>query len=363
MNSPNEQTSVRAIDVGYGNVKYSLHHRDMTGPVVCENFPSHSPIASDKALAAGVMKGRDTVAIKINGISYEVGKQVTLALAVDDKSVVLGKDFCQSDAYLARLRGALFYMRGKDKDGINYTPENIQLLVVGLPVSTYRDKDLVQKLKERVLGFHELPEERSVNVEKVIVLPQPMGAFFQHAISKDLLLTMRNQTNLIVDPGYYTFDWLFSAGMTPVDVRSDSANRGVSAILEIMAHEVIMQEKFDANESTLIRMLEAHYMTGVPFVPFGVNIDMPKYEAHAASVINDAVAAMAHKVGDGADIHNILLAGGGAKFFKAALEKQFPRHKVLIMTEPVYSNVRGFHMAGEQTILAQRVSTRKAAAK
>jgi plasmid segregation protein ParM len=355
------QIIVRAVDVGFGYVKFTLHHREITEPIACENFPSHSPLSSDKGLAQALsgIKSRDTVAIKVDGIEYEVGKQVTLALGVNDESVVLGRNFCKSDAYLARLRGALFYMRGNDKNGIQYTPDTIELLVVGLPVNTYRDKELAKHLQNRVTGLHCLPDGRSVTVERALVLPQPMGAFFQHAIKNSLLSSIKHQVSLIMDPGYFTFDWLMSSGMTPLDVRSDAVNRGMSAIFKIMAREINKQENLEMEESILTRMLDEHYRSGIPFSPFNVEVNLSNYECYGTPVVNEAVASMAAMVGSGGDIHNMLLAGGGAKFYHEAIQNKFPRHNVIYMEEPLYCNVRGFQMAGEQTVLAQRVKDRK----
>ena len=61
------------------------------------------------------------------------------------------------------------------------------------------------------------------------------------------------------------------------------------------------------------------------------------------------VNVLANKVGNnGLDIDNIVLAGGGAAFFHDVIKDKFSKHKIVIAEDPVFSNVRGFQLAGEQ---------------
>ena len=191
------------------------------------------------------MKERDTVVLKIGDTQYEVGKHVSMAQAAGDESLNLDKRFCLSDEYLARLRGALYYMRGKDAKGIQYTPDHVELLVVGLPVNAFHDEDLRKSMITRLAGKHELPEGRSLVVDRVIVLPQPLGSFFEHAYKSGGLDTMVRQVNLLIDPGFHTFDWLLCDGMFPIDAKSSAVNRGMSAILSLMADEINKNEGFN----------------------------------------------------------------------------------------------------------------------
>ena len=86
---PLKKHIVRSIDVGYGNVKFVKDHKDGFGPVECDIFPSRSPVSADKSLGAGLLKGRDTVVIKIGNTEYEVGKDVSKAQGTYDVSSVL----------------------------------------------------------------------------------------------------------------------------------------------------------------------------------------------------------------------------------------------------------------------------------
>ena len=76
--------------------------------------------------------------------------------------------------------------------------------------------------------------------------------------------------------------------------------------------------------------------------------DFPKYLAVGQEKARQFVQVLASKVGLGIDIQNIILAGGGAAFFRRVIEEKFPRHSIQIAGEPVYANVRGFQLAGTQ---------------
>lgn len=355
-----EDIIVRAVDVGYGNVKYTLAHQSAHSTIECGIFPSRSPIATDKDLAAGLLRRRDTVVVDVNGTSYEVGNDVSLAQGAYDESAVLDPDFSLTDAYLARMCGALYYMQDTDPEtNRSYMEGNkIGLLAVGLPVSTYRRHK--ERLEKLLVGHHPLPSDRSVTVERARVLPQPLGAFFEYAFRNGALEEMNSQNTLIIDPGFFTFDYLLVHGMVPIDSRSDAVYRGMSAVLRAMAEEINNREGLNTQISALIRILDDAHRTGRPAKVFGKELNLDDYLPRGKVVINEAVTAMVNKVGDGVDIQNIIVAGGGAKFYLEAIQEKFPRHNIIVTDEPVNANVRGFHLAGEHWAHGIRVKQEKA---
>lgn len=353
---------VRAVDLGYGNVKFTMSHDDAFGSIVCDLFPSRSPLASDKGLSAGILRSRNTATLRINQTEYEVGKEVAKAQGANDSTAVLDKKFCLSDAHMARLRGALHYMSTPDSKGHNNLPgKTIHLLVVGLPVNTYFEKGIREELQKALIGEHPLEGDNAVTVERVIVLPQPMGAFFDYSFEKGLFDEMKEQNTLVIDPGYNTFDWLFSEGVVPNTARSDSTVRGTNYVLRAMADAMKKEEHWDTQPETLVRMLDDHFRTGRPFIVYGRPVEVSQYLPAGRGIINEAVSAMINKVGDGADIQYIILAGGGAQLYQGVIAERFPRHNILVMDTPVFANVRGFQLAGERQILSLLRSRRKSA--
>lgn len=329
---------VRAIDVGYGNTKYVMF-RTPGEDAQCSVFPSIAPQAPRGAdLTGGVFHRRSTVVVNVNGIDYEVGKDARLA---QDTSYgrILDQDYCMSDTYMALVRGALFYMGVKE----------IDVLVLGLPVNTHEQYH--GALAEKMRGEHVVPgldgaEPRTVKIHHVRVVPQPIGGFFDYAIRNNLYGRMRNQMNLLIDPGYYTLDWVVSQGVKMVTARSGAHNGGMSAVLRTMAEEI---GRDVGVQMTDVTPLDEALRTGANPRLFGREYDVTKYGKLAKEKARQFVAVLANKVGNaGIDIDNIILAGGGAQFFADVVQEKFPKHDLIITDEPVFANVRGFQLVGEQ---------------
>ena len=60
-------------------------------------------------------------------------------------------------------------------------------------------------------------------------------------------------------------------------------------------------------------------------------------------------------------LQNIILVGGGAFLFKKAVKAAFPKHRIHEVKEPLFANVRGFQLAGQNYALTAMNSTRERA--
>lgn len=356
-NTDQTRAVVRAIDVGYGNTKYVSHHQ-YGSEVECSLFPSIAPHASVGAdLSSGVFQRRNTVVVDVNGVNYEVGKDARLA---QDASYgrILDPAFSLTDSYMALVRGALFYMG----------QEEIDMLVVGLPVNTHDQYE--SELSKRLRGQHRIPKvvrnadqvlvpsaaSVTVNVKDVRVVPQPIGAFFDYAISKNIYGRMRGEMNLIIDPGFYTLDWIVAHGVKVNNARSSAHPGGMSAILAAMAESI--GKKLGAQISDVTTIDEA-LKNGTKPRFFGKEMDISEEIKLGKEKARQFVNVLANKVGNkGVDIDNIVIAGGGAHFFRDVIAEKFPNHHLEIVREPVFSNVRGFQLAGTQFVNQDSFSKR-----
>lgn len=329
---------VRSIDVGYGNTKYVMF-RTQGQDAQCALFPSIAPQAGNGGdLTGGVFQRRNTVVVDVAGVRYEVGKDAMLA---KDASYgrILDQGYSLTDTYMALVRGAIAYM-GVDR---------IDVLMLGLPVNTYEANH--QKVAERMVGEHTVPlldgsGSRTVRVEQVRVLPQPIGGFFDYAIRNNLYGRMRSEMNLLIDPGYFTLDWVVAQGVKMVDARSGAHNGGMSAILATLAEAVGRDMGAQIPDPAV---LDTALRNGTNPRFFGKERDISEHIKVAKEKARQFVAVLANRVGNkGMDIDNIILAGGGAAFFKEIVQEQFPHHDLIVTDEPVFANVRGFQLAGEQ---------------
>jgi len=331
---------VRAVDVGYGYTKW-IQQPSTTDPVA-RAFPSIAPLAGDRAIGEALGHRRDTVEVNVNGVAYEVGNDARLAQGsyygrnMDD-------NFCLSAEYMALVRGAMTMMR----------VEHIDLLVVGLPLSTFSTKK--KALREALIGEHDLAEGKKVIVEDVLVLAQPHGALATHGLESGKFRELQSQRNLIVDAGSRTFDWLVSEGFKMMEQKSDAVNRGMIDVLEAVAAGV--SQVLDTRYSDLERIDKA-LRSGANFTAMGQKIDLEPLKAGARRIAVDAVAAMRRKVDaqddSAAFIDNIVVSGGGAFFFKDVIRESFPKHQLKVMPHSMMANVRGFQLLGTDMAESKR---------
>jgi plasmid segregation protein ParM len=318
---------VRSVDVGYGNTKYISGVG--AGSVRCAHFASVAP-CSPQDPSATIGGRRKTVTLQIDGLFYEVGPDAHLAADVF-QTRHMHDSYCETPEYLALLRGALSYMK---------LPK-IDLLVVGLPVSTFKAKR--QFLERRLRGEHRLSDTKVATVERVKVVAQPQGALMQYGLTHNKLADINSANNLVIDLGARTFDWLVAKGTRIMEKRSGSANRGMFDVLHCVAEG--LSREHQTNYRDYDRLDVALRTKKKPKV-FGQECDLAKHLPAARKIADDAVNEMLRSVGDGNDIDNIILVGGAAFFYSDAIRHAFPRHQVQELSDPMYANVRGFQAAG-----------------
>jgi len=329
---------VRAVDLGFGNVKY-INGYSPSAELQCGYFPSLAPLASPHALSVSVLEKKDTVLVESNGRLYEVGPGIGTARR-GQETRVLNSEYIRTPEYLALLRGALHYMR---------VPE-LDLLVVGLPIGLAQKRG--RELEQLATGSHPTSHGERVTVHSAYCLPQPVGGFFYYALTNGQYQVLKNQVNLVIDVGFFTLDWLVCDGLTPIIERSSHVDGGVSAVLRNVADAV--GRDHDTNY-TNIAALDAALNTGF-FKVHGKTVPIARYLRNASSVVEQALLSLTNSVGDATDIDNVFVVGGGATLYMHAIQTLFKRYPVLAVKDPMYANVRGFQLAGEQIIRQRHVA-------
>lgn len=320
---------VRALDVGFGHTKFVSGMGG--GEVRCAHFPSVAyPTESDEP--TDPMGGRrKTVGIPIDGLIYEVGPDVHLAADIFNAKQ-MHERYSETPEYLAMLRGALHYMR----------VDRIDLLVVGLPVAAFKARKRAA-LEKLVTGSHDVGRGKSVQVERVRVVPQPQGALMYYGHVHNRVAEVRRERSLIIDPGARTFDWLVTQGMQLVEKKSHSVNRGMFDVLQTIASGISKATGTQFREYDLV---DTALRGGKNPVIFQQEYDLSRHLPLARKIAEQAIGEMLHYVGDGSDIKNIILVGGGAFFFRKAIKEAFPRHRIHELKDALYANVKGFQLAG-----------------
>lgn len=324
---------VRAIDIGRGNTKFISGVRD--GVPVCDMFPSQAFPCEAAYEQEGWGSKRRTVSIPLEGLQYEVGPDVLLASDVFNASVMQHDRYCETPEFMALALGAVHYMQ----------VDKIDLLVVGLPVATYKLKRQVNQLEKRLTGQHQLGRGRCVTISNVRAIAQPAGALMYYGLMHNRVAQMRKERSLIIDAGRRTFDWIVTQGMQQIDKRSHSVPRGMQDVLRAIVDGI---GRNTGSHYRDYEQIDLALRSGKRPVIFQSEYDIAQHLPLAKKIPEQAIAEMMHYVGDAGDIRNLVSVGGGAFFYKPALKVAFPQHTIHELKDPIFANVKGFQYAGQE---------------
>ena len=323
---------VRALDLGWGYTKYSHMNKD-TNTLEYSSFPSLAPRCVGPDLTGSAIGRRDTVFVHVDGTKFEVGPD-SADLDSNDATRNLNDQFVFTEQYKAVFYGALHYI----------DEPVIDVLVVGLPLSNI---GIAKKLQSMMIGQHKINPERTIEVKDALVIPQPLGGLL-HCLSlsgdKEEFKYLKEEANLIIDPGFLTYDFLYTNGEKPVENRSGAHNAGVSKILRAIADSI--SSKHDIKYENLNAIDK-----GLRKRSMKINGQVENMEEHiknTRSVLEAAVNYMKNMVGDGSDLDNIILLGGGSSIFKKTISDYYPHHVLHVVDDAQMCNVRGFQIAGEK---------------
>jgi plasmid segregation protein ParM len=278
------------------------------------------------------LERRDTVQVEADGERFEVGPDIEL-FAPREQTRVRHEDYADTPQYLALGYGALRYA------GL----EHVERLMLGLPVHLMGAK--ADALKARLAGTHRIDAEHSVRVERVGVVVQPIGGFVHHARTRGLWEAATAATNLLVDFGNGTTDWLVTRGMTATPGRRGSVRCGVADLLRALEDQLIA----DTGATSIgPSRLERALRRGTIEIR-GRKLALAPYLEAARSVWEPALVALENSVGDVDDIENVFVVGGGAALALEALQARLPTRTIEVVDDPVFANVKGFQLIGRAT--------------
>lgn len=322
-----------AVDVGFGKTKWAVR-RNMQ--IVTGSFPSLAPTASPTTVSTGEgnFGSRNTVKVEIDGTTFEVGEDVALAMGASNSGRSLSEDFPLTKNYRALLYAALYYADVRDVD----------VLALGLPVNTmslYADNLKAMFDKPIVVG------DRTITIKRTIVIPQPVGTLAMYGAQNPLAVSKGNLV-LVIDPGYVTTDWVVASGYNMIDARSGGRSGGVSNILQDIADKIT--KKYGGSKIDRIERIDEAFVRNMPFSYFKHQIgqeELMNMLHLSQQTIEETVKAIKRSVGTEDDIKNIVLTGGGARFYDPVIRATFPMTNVTVLREPAMTNVVGFLVVSE----------------
>lgn len=318
------------LDIGYGWTKMTLDTVDDTVSfcsVVHIDDPSRpNPTANQSA------ENGPPWHFPIDGKTYIAGPGTDALLKPDSRT--LQAEYVLSDPHYALCLAALRMTK---------VPV-IEHLAVGVPVLT--PKSTRSFLKNALTGEHQLSNAvgDTCTVEHAHVLFQGQGAYIDHCFratkNAQTLQARLQKTSLVIDVGFCTVDWLVLRGTTTDDNQCGSAILGARPILTEIAKAISSDT---ASRAPSMLELEAAIIHGEPLRVASEEINPKQYYGAAQSVVRQGIAEILATIRNASDIHEILLAGGGAHFYKSAIEEAFPRHNVEIVVNNRFANAQGYH--------------------
>jgi plasmid segregation protein ParM len=337
LNLPEKNFSVEAIDIGYGYTKYTTGYTP-EGGLTHNLFPSLASLSPTEEMGGDFFIRRNTKTITdTGGVMWEVGPDAS-DIKSNSSVRALHENFVQTEQWLVLLKGALAYI-GKDE---------IDVLVLGLPVSGMKKRD---EVIARAEGSHMIGNQK-VTIKKVVVIPQPLGALYNHAITSGEFNSFLNSNTLVIDTGYLTFDFLVTKGFSVNGHRTNAKPGGMHSILKTISDSISEEENIDFNDLEQIDDAIGLKEGGVGnkaerYVSiYGKKVNLKNHIKNTKPVIESNMNFMLQNIYTTTDISNIVLAGGPNMIFEKSIADSFKDHNPVKLTDGIFSNVKGFWLYG-----------------
>ncbi len=328
---------IASVDIGYSSVKIAHGPGEGRAPEML-----HLPVGAAPASRCGVTLGGELAVgaghrVMINGEPWVAGIDPA---KLADFIQSMDEGYITTDEYRALFYAAL--------SAIGET--TIDVLVTGLPVAHFRDEVMKLGLEKMMSGRHYIRDDLVVEVNRVIVVPQPAGAFSAHMIDAqrgpDRFRVKHGRSVLVVDPGHYSLDWIMFLDAFRMDSSGSNARAGEAVVREAAA----ALSKSHGVKVRPARLQEAVLHNAGPLEIGRHSIDFwPAVRASAAEIVNASlrqIRGSVRQVMDERGVDLVLVAGGGADLFYEPLREAFSDAEVTRVANPMMANARGYYIYG-----------------
>ena len=253
---------------------------------------------------------------------------------------IFDSTWAESPYYLLLFVSALTMMK------IDKSADEPTAVVTGLPVSHYTQERVkqLQELLGQAHGVQTLSGETSVIVEKVKVIPQPFGSYFDLVLNDDGKLKepekIRDRVG-IIDIGFQTTD-LALATPQYVETSSGSLEVGVRSVADQLSRDLAKSHSITLDTTESEEILRHRSMR-----IYGEIVDLSEMIEIRTREVAEVILSFAHSLwGRGERLDRLILSGGGAIIFRSYFGGY---RKLHIPSEPSLSNVRGYLKLARKT--------------
>lgn len=314
------------IDIGYSNLKIAYGSPAKGTPTVAV-FPSG---AAPLDTAGPKLDGEHRPAVLVDGRPWIAG--ATQAGLVRSSQRSLDEDFPATDHYRALFNFAL----------LRTGQEKIDHLVTGLPTIHFMEKACVTALTERLTGAHEVAPGVTINVAKVTLTAQPVGTLLRATRNEELNNALENGLVTVIDPGFYSMDWVAADRKNLVRDMSGTNMRAVSVILGRLIDSIKTQHGCGVT----LEEIEDAVRRGLSCLPRFKRGDIDFRQLLEAAAASEGAESL-REIRNQFRIQNrspsvVLLTGGSANLYKKVATETFSQSQVAIAPSALTANAEGF---------------------
>jgi plasmid segregation protein ParM len=319
------------IDAGAGNTKGIVSIDDKI--VKRFTFPSAVGLQEHGQLSSfwSSNNARFEVCPNIQGTKFVVSVRPDQQIP-DHKRAVPSDDYQVSPQHDSLMAAALYTSNVSRAD----------ILVIGTAVQVYQKHAKSMNKWKGVLDFG---FDRSIEILKVLVLPQPYGSLLS-GLNEQILERGEHVNHVVIDIGYYSTDTLTTRGMVVDRTRSFGSPFGTAAIYQHIANLLATELKMPVSD---VDRIEYALRTGYRYTAHGKQFDLREggYLQNVQGHIEKQVMEIYGRLGTTEDIASVLITGGGSNLFENAVRKVFRTTRVVLMPDPVHANARGYLLAAQ----------------
>lgn len=321
------------LDVGYGNLKIASYRQgDQHSSSIILPVGAAPASKAAKSMGSGGIDVGEGAVVSIDGEAWVGGVS---PLELQDFARPTHANYPKTKEYLALYYTALSKLN----------TDRVNVLVTGLPVKQFYEGKAdgqVVDLQRRLEGSHHISRGRTVTVDRVVVVPQPAGAYTDLVQSDPSLASDRDRFALVLDVGYYSTDWVLIQGGKVADGSSDSSTDATSRVIEKAARQISVA---NGNLRVSPARVESALRAGREMLAIGDReVDYRAFVAAAANDVGEQVVAKVHSSLRGlADLIDVVaLTGGGGELLERPIRAAFSGSKFALSKDPVTANARGF---------------------
>lgn len=322
--------NILGLDIGYSNLKWAV---GQAGHRPHETILPSGAAPEDR-LPHGIRIAEEGTTVRVGSEHWRIGLPHG---RFDQWTRALHENYSESSGYRALFHGALLI------SGISH----INRLVTGLPVTQWQNAKMRELLAAQLTGCHDISLGRRVVVESVEVIPQPLGAYLDQLWqSGDDARMLSEGRVLIVDPGFYSVDWIVIEGGA---LRKSGSGSSLDAMSVLIRETVQLISQEHKGQVSAEQVEDALRNQRTDIFLFGELLSLTHYLQMASKrVAHQAIELLRDALRrEAGSIDVIILAGGGAPYYRESIQATFAQSRIMMSEDPVQANARGFFYFGE----------------